>query len=326
MAWSATRSYGGSSLASAPGAGGNGSEDTPAISTTQSSRKYFHDDWSASSGSGGEGLSARLFHSFRGKKTHKMLPARDCFVPPRHLSEPTSRHGLVSVEGLTSYSSARDTSGSSEDWPAAPAGITKSAHLPPMIEATIDGRPVALAASNPLRGRKHLSLSKPPLTLKSGASEQPPIPSFQRKFAARRKVWVREAEAEAEQRALQKQWRTEELLRKGGVDCGRGGGYKAGGRGGARLPSSIGDDACLGSEDPRSTRRRRRRGRHAHGSFYEDTVAELSTELEKELLAEMFKMLDAHNRGAVRLNEVVFHMTENKQVRRSGVVRGGVYV
>ncbi|CAM9595120.1 unnamed protein product, partial [Ectocarpus sp. 13 AM-2016] len=313
-----------------------------AVSAAQSSREVLN-DWSPSSsssssgGKGMEGSSTRPFHVFRGKKTHQVLPARDCFVPPRHLSEPTTKHGLISVHALTAAAAAaaaacpagrEKTAGPETVDPAganAPSGVSKAVHLPPLLETPGEGWPVAV----PIAGRA--AITGEPLS----SNKRPPswqrtrsVSSFERKLAARRQQWSKEAEKEAGERAFEEQWRTQELLLGvQGLDDGgwQGGGragyrYKAGGTAGISPGFTQAGRRCHGNGGgARCTRQRCVRSRgwrdRAHHDWDDDEkVMELVPEVEEKLLTEMFGMLDARHRGEVRLDEVLFFMTENAQV------------
>lgn len=307
----ATFSRGGSSYVS-PHKSGCHSRTEPATSTTQSV---------ATSNSTGESSSStRPFHSFRGKKAHQIIPVRDCFVPPRHIAELTTRHGNISAEVsipcAPSHGAARPAT-----HPAATAGLTRAVHLPPMAETPREGRPITLAAggcSNVVGSGKRQWIKKQQLlTPKPGAPGQSLMPSFQRKFDAKHEAWSREAEELAEERSFEEQWRAEDLLQeRRGLDGGGGGG---GGRDvyeskRGDVFGSVIEEGRRKLGDVRRPRRTRRRGWRDGDHCDEGTVAELIPEREEELLTQMFQMLDSRDRGEVQLDEVLFHMTENVQV------------
>ncbi|CAN0047652.1 unnamed protein product [Ectocarpus sp. 12 AP-2014] len=315
-----------------------------AASVAQSSREVLN-DWSPSSsssssgGKGMEGSSTRPFHVFRGKKTHQVFPARDCFVPPRHLSEPTTKHGLISVHALTAAAAAaaaaacpagrEKTAGPETVDPAganAPSGVSKAVHLPPLLETPGEGWPAAvpIAGRAAITGEPLSSNKRPPSRQRTRS-----VSSFERKLAARRQQWSKEAEEGAGERAFQEQWRTQEqLLGVQGLDDGgwQGGGragyrYKVGGTAGISPGFTQAGRRCHGNGGGvRCTRQRRVRSRgwrdRAHHDWDDDEkVMELVPEVEEKLLTEMFGMLDARHRGEVRLDEVLFFMTENAQVK-----------
>lgn len=305
----ATFSRGGSSHVTQHKSGSH-SRTEPAISTTQSV---------ATSNSTGESSSTRPFHSFRGKKAHQIIPVRDCFVPPRHIVELTTRHGNISADASVpcapSHGAARPAT-----HPTATAGLTRAVHLPPMAETPRESRPYALAGRGPnaVGGGKRQWLKKQQLlTPKPGAPGQSLMPSFQRKFDAKHEAWSREAEEHAEERSFEEQRRAEELLReRHGLDGGGSGGgtrdvYKPK-RGNVFEPGIEKGRRELGGA--RRPRRTRRRGWRDGDYCDEGTVAELIPEREEELLTQMFQMLDAGAVGEVQLDEVLFHMTENAQV------------
>ena len=287
------------------------SRTEPAISTTHSV---------TTSNSTGESSSTRPFHSFRGKKAHQIIPVRDCFVPPRHIAELTTKHGNISADASSvpcapSHGAARPAT-----HPTATAGLTRAVHLPPMAETPRESRPYALAGGvpNAVGGGKRQWLKKQHLlTPKPGAPGQPLIPSFQRKFDVKHEAWSREAEEHAEEGSFEEQWRAEELLReRRGLDGGgRGGGtrdvYKP--KRGDVFESAI-EKGRRKLGDSRRPRRTRRRGWRDGDFCDEEAVAELIPEREEELLTQMFQMLDAGDVGEVQLDEVLFHMTENAQV------------
>lgn len=286
------------------------------LSVPQRRDRDVFSDWSASSGQSGQNSSTRPFHTFRGKKAHQIVSVRDCFIPPRHLFEPISNHGLVPVEVLPSSASGLDNKGL-YCWPA--AGITKAVHLPPILETPRDGQPVALkGGATAVRGKNDFALSRPPLRLKPGAPGQPLIPSFQRKFAVCDKIWSQEAEAGAEERVLHEQWREKELLRhrleSGGGGRGEGRGYNRSDNNAGLSPGGF----SRGPEGFQRTGRRRRRDLHGSDFSDEGVVVELIPEKEEALLTQLFDLLDARDRGEVRLDEVLFHMMENAQVRVGG--------
>ncbi|CAN0048238.1 unnamed protein product, partial [Ectocarpus fasciculatus] len=328
--------------------GGGGGGDSPCttsrggddagttLSTAQSSRSLLN-DWSSSGGSssggtGTEGSSTRPFHVFRGKKTHQIFPARDCFVPPRHLSEPTTKHGLISVHALAAAAAAAaaacpagrgKTAGPESVDPAGtnfPSGVSKAVHLPPLLETPGEGWPAAVPAAGRVATTGNpLSSNKRPLAWQRPQS----VSSFERKLAARRKQWSREAEEEAEERAFEEQRRTQELLLGvQGLDDGgwQGGGregysYKVGGTAGPSPGSTQAGGRChRNGGGARCARQRRARSRGPRDWGDDGTVTELVPDLEEKLLTEMFGMLDARHRGEVRLDEVLFYMTENAQV------------
>lgn len=313
--------------------GGTGGSDNSrsALSTTQPSWDIIND---LSTGircvdTGEETSSMRPFHAFRGKKTHQIVPVNDCFIPPRHVSDPTTKYGVHSAHGLvTAAHLAADGTSPGPDFPhiasTAPSGISKAVHLPPIVEVARDGRPAAgLTGSNATVGAtgERFSFNKRPLT-----REAPPsVSSFERKLTARRKQWSREAEVEAEKRAFQEQLRAQELLRgfrgfnDGGGSSDKGGrccNFGVGASTGTRSPTTGG--RFRGRGGPRRTRRRRIRicnWRNGGDSRQDDgKVTKLIPEREEQLLTQMFGMLDARNRGEVRLDEVLFYMTENAQV------------
>lgn len=317
---------------------GDGDDSRSPLSTTQASRDV-NNDWSTGIGSGdtGEESSSTLpFHAFRGKKIHQIVPVNDCFVPPRHISEPTTKNGFLSV--LRSATAARlggDSTSPGPDYQhtasIAPSGISKAVHLPPMVEVPRDGRPAAgLTGSNAAVGvtGNRFSFNKRPLT---GEARTTTMSSFERKLATRRAQWSREAEAEAEERAFREQLRAQELLRglRGFNGGGGGGDGGSGGMGERGYSFNVGassgfqylppGDSCRGDGGPRRNRRRRIRGcgwRNSSGDCREGdgNVTELVPEREEQLLTQMFGLLDARNRGEVRLDEVLFYMTENAQV------------
>lgn len=329
----ATRSGGDSLCATTRGRGGNsrGGDEGSALSTAQT--RYIRDiynEWSAGRSSGGtEGESSRStrpFHVFRGKKAHQIIHVQDCFIPPRHLVEPTTKHGLVPVHELATAACSAGGDITARPAPlqpavAAPSGLSKAVHLPPMIETSRDDRLAAgLAGSNTTIA----NTGKTPSLKKRPFIETPlTMSSFERKLAARREQWSREAEADAEKRAFKEQCRTQELLRgfgsRGGDrKGGQGYGYKIGACTGIQsqpLPSGGG---CHSIGDFRRIRKRRARSRdwrdYGDSRGDEGKVAEFIPEREEQLLTQMFDMLDARNRGEVRLDEVLFYMTENAQV------------
>lgn len=311
---------------------GGGDDSRSALSMTHASRDV-NNDWSTDIGSGdtGEDSSSALpFHAFRGKKIHQIVPVNDCFVPPRHISEPTTKHEFLSAHGsATAARLAADITSSGPDYQhiasAAPSGISKAVHLPPMVEVPRDGRPATSSTgSNAAVGvaGENFSFNKHPLTRET----RPSVSSFERKLAARRAQWSREAEAEAEERAFREQLRAQELLRglRGFNDgCGvgsrgeRGCSFNVGASTGFQYPPA--GDSCCGEGGGRRTRRRRTRScgwRSSSGDCREGdgNVTELVPEREEQLLTQMFGLLDARNRGEVRLDEVLFYMTENAQV------------
>lgn len=265
-------------------------------------------------------------------------------MPPRHLSEPTPKHGLVSVEGivtsrlsLSGCKHGQDNTRSNNGRPV-PGGLTKAVHLPPMLETPpAMGGGAGLPGSAPAPGGgggSGLALNKSTLLpFKPGAPGQPTVPSFERKFAARHEQWSREAELDAEERAVVEKIRTEELLRRSttGIFSRQQGHYSGGGaagRGGdetrdkAGCQHSGGTGGCfegLLGAGYSSERTRRRRGRGASAVAAEGKVTELVPEIEQELLTQMFGMLDSRERGEVRLDEALFHMAENVQVGAGSV-------
>ncbi|CAM9801835.1 unnamed protein product [Pylaiella littoralis] len=227
------------------GIGGGSDDSRSALLTTRTSRNT-NNDWSTGSVSGDaveESSSMRPFHAFRGKKTHQIIPVNNCFIPPRHISESTPKHGIVSAHGLATPAQhlAGDGTSPGRDFPhitsTTPSGISKAVHLPPMVEVPRDGRPArGLTGSNTTDGvtGESFSFNQRPLT----GETQPIVSSFERKLAARRKQWSREAEVEAEERAFLEQTRAQELLRGlrsfhdgGGGGGGGGGGRRGGGAG-----------------------------------------------------------------------------------------------
>lgn len=297
-----------------------GSGATPTLSIEQYGHQASLVDWS---GDTEESVSIRPFHTFRGKKMHSMVPAQDCFVPPRHLSEPTTKQGLVSGEVLAAHLPASsgpygNRAPGSDGWHTT-AGLTKAVRLPPMTVPPRDGNPAAIKSTGIERrvaGGDGLGLKGSSPLLKPGAPTQSLIPSFERKFAAQHAVWSREAEVEAAERALRDQRRAEQLLRSrrdlGSGGLGLGKGRRARHDSGLTPPSG---GERQGPADSRCLWRRRRRGWREGGECDEgNLVVELNPEREEVLLTEMFKMLDARHRGEVRLDEVLFHMTENAQV------------
>lgn len=100
---------------------------------------------------------------------------------------------------------------------------------------------------------------------------------------------------------------------------------------GVRPGYGVAEGSFAPGEADSKTRRRRRRGRprfvDACGSGDvidsegeaesggEGGATELIPEREKEILTDIFKNLDSRGRGEVRLDEAVFHMTENAQVK-----------
>lgn len=304
------------------GSGSSGGDDArSALSTAQTSRDIYN-EWSASRSGGGtvgeSSRSTRQFHVFGGKKAHQIIPVQDCFIPPRHLTEPTTKHGLVPVHELTT--AARPAT--SQHAAAAPSGLSKAVHLPPMIETPRDNRLAAgLAGSDTAVGSTG---ENPSLKKRFFAGETPPrTSSFERKLAARREQWSREEQADAEERAFKEQ-RTQELLRgfnnrDGTGKSGQGYGYKIGASTGIQShPPPAGSDYQNGNGNFRRIRKRRARSRdwrdYSNSRGDEGKVADLTPEREKQLLTQMFDMLDARNRGEVRLDEVLFYMTENAQV------------
>ncbi|CAM9483086.1 unnamed protein product [Ectocarpus sp. 6 AP-2014] len=318
-----------------------GDDAGTALSAAQSSRDVLN-DWnpsscsSSSAGTGTEGSSTRPFHVFCGKKTHQVFPARDCFVPPRHLSEPTTKHGLISVHALAVAAAAaacpagrEKTAGPETVDPAganAPSGVSKAVHLPPLLETHGEGWPAAVPSAGRVAATgEPLSSHKRPPSWQRPCS----VSSFERKLAARRRQWSREAEEEAEERAFEEQRRTQELLL--GVQGIDDGGWQGGGRAGYRY--KVGETAAISPGSTQAGRpchrngggvrfaRQRRawsrgwrdRGYHDWGD--DEKVTELVPEVEEKLLTEMFGMLDARHRGEVRLDEVLFYMTENAQVK-----------
>lgn len=315
-----------------------GYDERSALSTAHTSRG-FNTDWSISRSSGGTGeetSSTRPFHIFRGKKAHQIIPVQDIFIPPRHLAQPTTKNGLISMDALAAAGclAGGDMTARPEyvqPAVAAPSGLYKAAHLPPMAEIPRGGRLTAgLQGSGEVRGitRNLFFMQKRPLT-----EESPPQSSFERKLAARRKQWSVEAQADAEERAFQEQWRTQGLLRdindrNGDGKAGEGYGFKVGDTGFRSQPSRTGG-GCRRNRVSRRARKRRTRSRDwrdcEDGCDYEETALELIPEREEQLLTEMFGMLDARNRGEVRLDEVLFYMTENAQVgvaRKRDVIEG----
>lgn len=317
----ATHSGDDSLYATTRGGGSSGGDDArSALSTAQTSRDIYN-EWSASRSSGvtvGESSrSTRPFHVFRGKKAHQIIPVQDCFIPPRHLTEPTTKHGLVAVHELATAARPAPL----QPAVASPAGLSKAVHLPPMIETPRDNRLTAgLAGSNATVGSTGDSLKKPFLTGETPSR----MSSFERKLAARREQWAREEEADAEERAFHEQHRTQELLRgfnkRGGHGKGgQGYSYKVGTSTGIKShPPPAGGGYRNGNGDSRRTRKRQARSRDwrdcGDSRGEEGKVAELLPEREEQLLTQMFDMLDARNRGEVRLDEVLFYMTENAQV------------
>lgn len=317
------------------GCGSGGNEARSALSTAQTSRDIYN-EWSASRSTGGtvgeSSRSTRPFHVFRGKKAHQIIPVQDCFIPPRHLTEPTTKHGLVPVHELTT--AARSTPLKSAV--AAPSGLSKAVHLPPMIETPRDNRLAASqAGSDPTVGstREKPSLKnslkeqkqKQKRFLTGETTPRPRMPSFERKLAARREQWSREEEADAGERAFQQQRRTQELLwdfgNRGHHDHAKGRQgyeYEVGISTGIRFQPPPARGGHRSSEDSRRTRKRRARSRDwrdlSDSCGDERRLAELIPEREEQLLTQMFGMLDARNRGEVRLDEVFFYMTENAQV------------
>ncbi|CAM9245907.1 unnamed protein product [Hapterophycus canaliculatus] len=319
------------------GSGGNIDDDDARsrLSTAQISQDIYN-DWStggSSAGTAGESSSTRPFHIFRGKKTHRIFPVRDCFVPPRHLSEPTTKNGLVSVHALADAACPAD-----EDTAAGPKfmdtvgagipfGLSKAARLPPMVRSS-RGRCSAgsVAGWSTAEGSTGGSFSwnKRPLTWQ----QLLPVSSFERKLAARCEQWSREAEAEAKERAFREQIRTRELLQDlRGLDGGRDDG------GGLAYYNNVGVAELTCDQSPpawgalpsqgnttRNTNQRRSWSRSpSEGGICREEdggrVTELIPEREEELLTQMFGILDARGRGEVRLDEVLFYMTENAQVK-----------
>eukprot|EP00752_Nemacystus_decipiens_P004170 g3813.t1 len=151
----------------------------------------------------------------------------------------------------------------------------------------------------------------------------PRLSSFERKLAARSKQWSTEEQADAEERAFEEQRRTQELLRNLSNRGSHGAGgqrysYKVEGRTGIqshRPPDERGHHDLNG--DFRRVRKRQVRSRDwrdcSDSRRDGGQVAELIPEREEQLLTQMFDMLDARNRGEVRLDEVLFYMTENVQ-------------
>lgn len=327
----ATRSGGDSLCATTRGRGASSGGDDigSAPSTAQTSRDIYN-EWSASrSGGGTEGeslRSTRPFHVFRGKKAHQIIPVQDCFIPPRHLTEPTTKYGLVPVHELTTAACSAGGDTTVRLAAAGSSGLSKAVHLPPMVESPRDDRLApGLAGSNIAVGStgKQSSLMKRPLT---GGTL--PMSSFEHKFAARHEQWSREAEADAEERAFQEQCRTQELLRCYGnrdrhEKGGQGYGYKIWASTGAQSQPPTAEGVYHSSGNFRRIRKRRARSRdwRDYGDSRGDggKVAELIPEREEQLLTQMFDMLDARNRGEVRLDEVLFYMTENAQVRGNNV-------
>ncbi|CAM9749739.1 unnamed protein product [Scytosiphon promiscuus] len=307
------------------------------LSTAQISQDIYN-DWSSggsAASTGGESSSTRPFHIFRGKKTHQILPVRDCFVPPRHLSEPTTKNGLISVHALADAAchAGKETSAGPPKLldvggTGAPCGLSKASHLPPMMtgtsrESCSAGSAAGWTAPAGSTGSS-FSRNKRPLSWQ----QSPPVSSFDRKLAARREQWAREAEAEAGERALQEQARAQELLRNSrGVDRARddggGTGHYCNNIGNIEFTPQFPPAAGIShSQENRVTRDQRRRSRSRSGpmgtAFREDDgrkVMELIPEREEELLTQMFGILDARGRGEVRLDEVLFYMTENAQVK-----------
>ena len=296
------------------GSGISGGYDARSSLSSAQTNRDFETDWSTtrnSGGPGGETSSTRPFHIFRGKKAHQIIPVQDSFIPPRHLAQPMTKNGLISMHALAAAAClAEDTParpGLGRSAVAAPSGLCKAAHLPPMAETPRDGRRTAGSEDSgtvKATSRRSVLLQKRPFREET----LPQVSSFERKLAARRNQWSREAEADAEERAFQEQWRTQELLRHFND---RGGGGKAG-------------ESCLRNGNSRSTRNRRTRSRDwrdCDDGFGDETKAsELIPEREEQLLTEMFRMLDARNRGEVRLDEMLFYMTENAKVGETKTV------
>lgn len=184
--------------------------------------------------------------------------------------------------------------------------------------------------------------------LKPGAPGQPLLESFERKFVAHHAKWSREADQAAEWRAVEDVRRAEELLAKGisppespSTTAGRG--YysndserpeknagcdrrdrrlRSTGSSMTSSPSGIVGFPGISRNSGSRVQRRRRpeeivggRGERVWRDG-EGGVTELIPEREEELLTYIFEHLDARGRGRVRLDEALFHMTENAQVSR----------
>ncbi len=309
--------------------GSSGGYDGRSVLSTAQTSRVFNTDWSISRSrgdTGEESSSTRPFHIFLGKKTHQITPVQDVFIPPRHLAQPMTKNGLISMHALAAAGCL--TGGDTTVRPeygqpavAAPSGLCKAAHLPPMAEMPREGRLAAgLEGSGAVRGttRNRFFVQKRALT-----QDSQPQSSFERKLAARRNQWSREAEADAEERAFQEQWRTQELLRDfndrdGDGKAGERYGYKVGDSTGFHSQPSRTGCRCRRNRDSRTTRKRRTRSHDwrdcEDGGDNEGKALELIPAREEQLLTEMFGMLDARNRGEIRLDEVLFYMTENAQV------------
>lgn len=317
------------------GSGGNtgGDDARSGLSTAQISQDIYN-DWSSggsSAGTRGESSSTRPFHIFRGKKMHQIFPVRDCFVPPRHLSEPTTKSGLVSVQHALADAARpivkdtaagptfMDTAGA-----GAPFGLPRAAHLPPMIgtsrESCSAGSVAGWSAAAGSTGGGFCR-NKRPL-----ARQQPPAgSSFERKLSARCEQWRREEEVVAEERAFREQARTQELLRDVQGLEGRGDDGGVMGRHNHVEAAEFGHQSLSngGASHSQGNATHARQRLSCSRTRYEDDayrgedggeVRELIPEREEELLTEMFGILDARCRGEVRLDEVLFYMTENAQV------------
>lgn len=303
------------------GGGSSGSDDARSAPSTAQTSRDIYNKWSASRSSGGtvrESLrSTRPFHVFRGKKAHQITSVQDCFIPPRHLTEPTTKHGLVPAHELAAAACSGGGGMAARRAPLQPAvaassGLSKAVHLPPMNETPRHKRLAAgLAGSNTAKGSTR---GHPSFQFLTGETPST-MSSFERKLATRREQWSREEEADAEERAFEEQRRTQELLRD---FCGRGGHGNGGGQG-----YGYNTAGSTGNEDLRRIRKRRVRSRDwrdcSNSRWDEGKVAELIPEREEQLLTKMFDMLDARNRGEVRLDEVLFYITENAQVGSSNI-------
>lgn len=173
----------------------------------------------------------------------------------------------------------------------------------------------------------------PSMLLKPGAPGQSLLASFQRKFLAYHERWSGEQDKEDEERAHRELSRAEELIlcrnsspsdmgtRKAEMDYRR---RSVRGKGSwVSAPGSATEtDEFRPVTRISQSRGAGSRGGRLLGDGGEDSMAvtELFPEREEYLLTKIFHHVDARERGGIRLDEVLFHITENAQV---GIERFG---
>lgn len=219
----------------------------------------------------------RPSHTFRGgRKSHSLLFAKNLFVPPRSLVEPSTKLKAVSPRAC------------SHKCPSAacpPAGLAKTVHLPPLPSTPRDGQSTEFSGSDePYDIRSmYTSRSNRAMLLKPGFPGQPLLPSFERKFSA----WCAVRSEEARDK-VEEQWSS------------RGRGWQ------------LWQGNSRGLFHWRRQQGRVWRDRESHNG---QRAIELVPEKEEEHLARIFGMVDFRDQGEVRQNDFFFHIKENAKAR-----------